>query len=190
MKAGDLVAEWAACGVLRQSDLDGLIAAGISILALAGDAHGGGFCLARDRIVPHHQARRFEFVRHDETAGEGVPALVILALDAYGEPSDLVAFRNGPASFIGSWLGRVGMLGEDNLWRARDLLEVHATPMGWLRAERRGVCVVDPVWASSTLRDAGTLEVGSQAERRRLADMLTVRLPDIRIRQAARSAAA
>ena len=190
MIRSDLVAEWKACGVLRQSDLDGLTAAGVPILALAGDAYGGGFCVMRDRIVPHHRARRFEFHRHDETAGEGVSALIVLALDVYGDPMDLVAFRNGPAPFIGSWLGRIGLLGEDSLWRTRDLLEVHATPLDWLRAERRGVCVVDPVWASSTLRDAGTLEVGSQAERRRLADMLTVRLPDIRIRQSARSAAA
>ena len=117
-------------------------------------------------------------------------ALIVLALDVYGDPVDLVAFHGGPTSFSGSWLGRVGMLGEDNLWRARDVLDVHATPLDWLRAERRGVCVVDPVRAAPALRDAGTLEVGSQAERRRLADMLTLRLPDIRVRPAVRSAAA
>ncbi len=96
MIRSDPVAEWKACGVLRQSDLDNLIAAGVPILGLAGDAYGGGFCVPRDRIVPHQRARRFEFARHDETAGEGVPALIVLALDAYGEPADLVAFAWRP----------------------------------------------------------------------------------------------
>ena len=45
MIRSDPVAEWKACGVLRQSDLDGLIATGIPILALAGDVHDGGFCV-------------------------------------------------------------------------------------------------------------------------------------------------
>ena len=190
MRAENLVAEWKACGVLRQSDLDGLTAAGIPILALAGDVHGNGLCVMQDLIVPHRVARRFEFARHDATAGEDVPALIVLALDVYGEPADLVAFHGGPTPFIGSWLGRVGMLGEDSLWRARDALTVHAGPLDWLRAERRGVCVVDAARAASALRDAGTLEVGSQAERRRLADMLAVRLPDIRVRPTIQSAAA
>ncbi len=190
MRAGNPFAEWCACARLRQADLDHLRAAEVSVLALAGDLEGGGFCVMRDRIVPHVSAHRFEFSRHDATAGEGVPALIVLALDSNGDPTDLVAFRNGPAPFIGSWLGRIGMLGEDGLWRARDALTVHATPLDWLRAERRGVCVVDPVWAAPKLRDAGTMEVGSQAERRRLADMLTVRLPDIRVRPTIRSAAA
>ncbi len=162
MIRSDLVAEWKACGVLRQSDVDGLTAAGVPILALTGDAYGGGFCVMRDRIVPHHGARRFEFVRHDEMAGEGVSALIVLALDAYGDPIDLVSFRNGPAPFIGSWLGRVGLLGEESLWRTRALLAVHATPLDWLRAERRGVCVVDPVCTSSTLRDAGRWRSGAR----------------------------
>ena len=52
------------------------------------------------------------------------------------------------------------------------------------------MCVVDPVRAAPALRDAGTMEVESQAERRRLADMLTLRLPDIRVRPTVRSAAA
>ena len=190
MIRSDPVAEWKACGVLRQSDLDNLIVAGVPVLGLAGDVHGGGFCVMRDRVVPHRVARRFEFARHDAAAGEATAALIVLALDACGEPADLVAFHGGPTPFVGSWLGRVGMLGEDSLWRARDVLAVHATPLDWLRAERRGVCVVDPVRAAPALRDAGTMEVESQAERRRLADMLTLRLPDIRVRPTVRSAAA
>ncbi len=104
--------------------------------------------------------------------------------------NSLVAFHGGPAPFVGSWLGRAGLLGAENLWRARDILVVHADPMSWLRAGRDGVVVVDPVRAAPMLRDAGTMEVGSQAERRGLADMLTVKLPRILVRQAMRDIAA
>ena len=190
MMAGNPLAEWKACDRLRQADLDHLMAAGVPIMALAGNADGSGFCVARDRIVPHVGARRFEFARHDTTAGESVPALIVLALDARGRPLDLVATRNGGVPFVGSWLGLVGLLGEERLWRARDVLTVHPSPLDWLRASRTGVCVVDPVWATPMLRDAGPIEVGTHVERRRLSDMLTVRLPDIRVRPTERSAAA
>ncbi len=185
-----IVAEWQACDFLRQADLDNLTAAGVPVMALTGDRFGGGFCIARDRIVPHAAARRFEFGRHDAVAGEGVSALIALALGEDGGPVDLVAFHGGPAPFVGSWLGRAGLLGAENLWRARDTLAVHATGLDWLRASRDGVVVVDPMRAAPMLRDAGTMEVGSQAERRRLADMLTTRLPRILVRQAMRDIAA
>lgn len=187
--AGDPLAEWNACGRLRQADLDHLIAAGVPVMALAGDRFGG-FCIARDRIVRHPAARRFEFERHDTVAGEGMPALIALALDEDGDPIDLVAFHGGPAPFVGSWLGRVGMLGEDALWRARDALTVHAAPIDWLRAGRDGVVVVDPVRAAPVLRDAGAMEVGSQAERRRLLDLMAVRLTKVRVRATDQRAAA
>ena len=190
MTAGDPFAEWQACKLLRKADLDSLAAVGVPVLALAGDRFSGGFCITRDRIIPHVAARRFELQRHDETAGEGVSALVVLALDEDGHPADLVAFHGGAVPFVGSWLGRIGVLGADSLWRARDVLTVHATPLDWLRAGRDGVVVVDPVRAAPMLRNAGTMEVGTHAERRRLSDMLTVRLPNIRVRPTERSAAA
>ncbi len=190
MTASDPFREWQACGLLRQADLDHLTAAGVPVLALAGDRFGGGFCIARDRIVPHAAARRFEFGRHDAVAGEGVPALIALALGEDGDPVDLVAFHGGPAPFVGSWLGRAGLLGADNLWRARDALAVHATGLDWLRAGRDGVVVVDPVRAAPMLRDAGAMEVGSQAERRRLLDLMAVGLPEVRVRRAVERRAA
>ena len=190
MMAGDPFREWRACGHLRQADIDRLRALGVLPLALAEGPRGIGFALARDRIVPHRGAGRFEFARHDASAGEEVCAFIVLALDDRAVPVDLVAFHAGGMPFVGSWLGRVGLLGEEQLHRARDVLQVHATPLDWLRGGREGVVVVDPVRAAPMLRDAGALEVESQAERRRLADMLTVRLPDIRVRPTIRSAAA
>ncbi len=188
--SGDPFVEWGACDRLRQADIDHLIGAGVPALAIAMGPEDAGFALARDRIVPHGTARRFEFARYDETSDRSVPALIVLALDARGRALDLVAIRSGSSPFVGSWLGLVGLLGEEQLWWARDVLTVHATPLDWLRAGRDGVAIVDPVWAAPMLRDSGPLEVGSQSERRRLADMLTVGLPRILVRQAARGIAA
>ncbi len=190
MTRSDILAEWNACHLLLQADRDRLTSTGIPLMALAGNADGHGFCIMRDRVVPHAAAHRFEFARHDATAGEGVPALIALALDRDGSPIDLVGFHGGPAPFIGSWLGRVGLLGEENLDRARDALTVHPGPMDWLRDERRGVVVVDPVRATSMLRHAGTMEVGTHAERRRLLDLMAVRLPPVRVRADGRRIAA
>ena len=70
MMAGLLVAEWKACDRLRQTDLDNLTAAGVPIMALAGDADGGGFCVACGTgSCPTSAARRFEFARHDDHGG-------------------------------------------------------------------------------------------------------------------------
>ncbi len=190
MTGSDPLTEWKACDLLRQADLDHLVAADVPVLALAGDRFGGGFCIARDRIVPHAAARRFEFGRHDPVAGEGVSALIVLALGEDGDPVDLVAFHGGPAPFVGSWLGRAGLLGAENLWRARDILVVHADPLSWLRAGRDGVVVVDPVRAAPMLRDAGAMEVGTHTERRRLLDLMAVRPPPVRVRADERRAAA
>ena len=109
---------------------------------------------------------------------------------AGGQTVDLVAFRAGAAGFVAPWLGRAGLLGEEHLDRARDVLVVHATPLDWLRDNRRGVVVVDPVRAASMLRAAGRLEVGTYPERQRLLEMMRVRLPDICVRGSERRAAA
>jgi hypothetical protein len=190
VRAGDPFTEWQACAHLRQSDIDRLLASGVPPLALAQGPRGIGFALARDRIVPHREARRFEFTRYDETAGEEVCSLVVLALDAGGVPVDLVAFHAGATPFVGSWLGRVGLLGEEQIRRARDVLQVHATPLDWFRAGREGVCVVDPVRAAPMLRDAGTMAVATPYERRRLVETISVRLPPIIVRSAVRRVAA
>ena len=72
--------------------------------------------------------------------------------------------------FVGSWLGRVGLLGEEQLDGPRlgAPLQVHPDPLAWLRAGRDGVVIVDPVRAAPMLRDAGPLEVASFGERRSL----------------------
>ncbi len=173
--------EWRRCDRLQQADIDDLTRSGVGILALAMAEDGSGFCLARDRVVLHPDGRRFEFSRFSRSPWLDVEAFVILALDRDGEPVDLVAFPVEGVPFIATWLGKVGLLGEDQIEcpRLGDSLRVHAGVLDWLRADRTGVVVVDPIRAAPLLRDVGTLSVASWQQKHRLADMLAVRLPRI-----------
>ncbi|RYC29706.1 hypothetical protein D3273_22465 [Lichenibacterium minor] len=173
--------EWKRCATLRQADIDGYLSAGVDIMSLVQSYDGSGLAVARDRIVAHPDRRRFEFSRFSRGAFLDVSAHILVALDREGEIADLVAFRGGENAFAGSWLGRIGLLGEEQLDRARDELRVHADVLSWLRAGRQGVVVIDPVRAAPMLRDAGSMVVGSWEEKRRLTDMLSVRLPPIAI---------
>ncbi|RYC29410.1 hypothetical protein D3273_23980 [Lichenibacterium minor] len=173
--------EWKRCATLRQNDIDGFLSAGIDIISLVQSYDGSGLAVARDRIVAHPEKRRFEFSRFSRGAFLDISAFILVALDREGEIADLVAFRGGENAFAGSWLGRIGLLGEEQLDRARDELRVHADVLSWLRAGRQGVVVIDPVRAAPMLRDAGSMVVGSWEEKRRLADMLSVRLPPIAV---------
>jgi hypothetical protein len=96
---------------------------------------------------------RFEFARHARDASGAVIALVFHAPDDLGNPLDLAAW--GPKlGRLALWLGRVSMLGQDNLygWRLGEPLAVHETPLEWLQAGREGVFVIDPQRASPILR--------------------------------------
>ena len=178
--------EWKRCATLRQADIDGFLSAGVDIVSLVQGFDGSGLAIQRDRVVVHPAGRRFEFSRFSRGAFLDVSAFILVALDREGEIVDLVAFRGGENSFAGSWLGRTGMLGEEQLDRARDELRVHGDVLSWLRAGRQGVVVVDPVRAAPMLRDAGSMVVGSWEEKRRLADMLSVKLPPIAVEPAVR----
>ncbi len=169
MRAGDPFTEWRACSHLRQADIDRLQGAGVPPLALAEGPQGQGYALARDRIVPHRAARRFEFTRHDETAGEEVCSIVVLALDAWGVPVDLVAFHAGATPFTGSWLGRVGLLGEEQIHRRarRPADPCHAARLAPGRPRRRRAsstpcgrhrcCATPGRWRSRPLTSAAAL---------------------------------
>jgi len=177
----DPLDEWRRCDRLRQAEIDDLVRRGVGILALAMAEDGSGFCLARDRVVVDLNGWRFEFSRFSRSPWLDIEALIVLALDRDGEPVDLVAFSTEGAPFVACWLGRVGLLGEEHLDGAwlDEPLRVHAGVLDWLRADRCGVVIVDKARAAPMLRDAGRLSVASWQEKRRLADMLAVKLPSI-----------
>jgi hypothetical protein len=81
----------------------------------------------------------FEFARDARDASYAVIALVFLAPDDLGNAFDLAAWEPETGR-LALWLGRVSMLGQDNLyyWRLGAPLIVHETPLEWLQAGRGG----------------------------------------------------
>jgi hypothetical protein len=122
----------------------------------------------------------FEFARHARDASGAVVAVVFLAFDDLGNPLDLVAWEPETGR-LALWLGRVSMLGQDNLygWRIGEPLAAHETPLEWLRAGREGVFVIDPQRASPLLRMVEPLGVKRQEFGRQLQSALTIRAPRI-----------
>jgi hypothetical protein len=131
----------------------------------------------------------FEFARNARDASGAVIALVFLAPDDLGNAFDLAAWEPETGR-LALWLGRVSMLGQDNLygWRLGDPLMVHETPLEWLQAGRGGVFVIDHQRASPLLRMVEPLGVKRPEFGRQLQAALTIRAP--RIVVAARPAVA
>ena len=127
----DPLQEWRRCNRLRQADIDDFVRSGVGILALAIAEDGSGFCLARDRVVVDPNGWRFEFSRFSRSPWLDVEAFVILALDRDGEPVDLVAFPVEGVPFTATWLGKLGLLGEDQIEGPRLGDPLRFTPGPW-----------------------------------------------------------
>jgi len=185
----DPVAEFPLCRPLDQRSIDHMRSMGVPVLALVSGLDGMGHCIREDRVETRDG--RFEFGRYVDH--EMVrDALVALAFDRDGHTADIVAWRTGSEPFVASWLGQIGLLGEENLDGARlgEPLVVHPDPMAWLRSGREGVVVVDAIRAGPMLRQAGEMVVGSHAERNRLNAIMRVDLPKIIVRSHVRVVAA
>ncbi len=176
---GHPVWEWGLCSILTQRDVDKFVASGVDPTVLVQGRTNSGVSIVRDRITT--SPRRFEFARYSQTDLLDGPAYIAVAFDRYAEPVDLVGWRQG---FIGSWLGQIGMLGEEQLDSPRfgEPLLVHPDPLSWLQAGRDGVVVVDPIRAAPMLRDAGPIEVASFGERKILLELMRIKLPDVMVR--------
>lgn len=144
-------------------------------------------------------AANIEIGRNDFWApsDSGVRAAIIPAMED-GAVLDLIAVRPSQPDV---WYVRVGncwALGMDEITDARHSLDhshsivLHATPLDWLRAGGRGVCVVD--WtddARMTLRDLRAINVASPKFARALRLELSrpPRIPEINIKRMRRDAA-
>jgi hypothetical protein len=122
----------------------------------------------------------FEFAHDARDASDAVLAVVFLAPDDLGDPLDLAAWEPETGR-LALWLGRVSMLGQDNLhgWRLGEPLIIHETPLEWLQAGREGVFVIDPQRASPLLRLVEPLGVKRPEFGRQLQAALTIRAPRI-----------
>ena len=127
-----------------------------------------------------YQAIDFEFARDARDPSEAVAAIVLAAPDELGQLTDLAAWEpeTGRMALL---LGRVSMLGQDNLygWRLCEPLLMHDTPLEWLMAGREGVFVIDPERASPLLRAVEPLGVQSPEFGRQIQAALTIRAPRI-----------
>ena len=132
---------------------------------------------------------RFEFARHARDASGAVGAVVFLASDDLGNPLDLAAWEPETGR-LALWLGRLAMLGQDNLYGSRvgEPLIVHETPLEWLQAGREGVFIIDPQGASPLLRMVEPLAVKRPEFGRQLLSALTIRAPRIVVAENRRAA--
>jgi hypothetical protein len=123
---------------------------------------------------------RFDFARDVRDATGAVVALIVPAYDDTGGLDDLVAL-DLDRDFLATRLGRVSMLGQNNLhgWRLGEPLIIHETPLEWLQAGREGVFVIDPQRASPLLRLVEPLGVKRPEFGRQLQAALTIRAPRI-----------
>ncbi|MGY2052392.1 hypothetical protein [Methylobacterium sp. JK268] len=125
---------------------------------------------------------RFEFERHLRRERDGVvTAYTVTVRDVRGYVADIAAFhpRSGR---VAVWRGACAMLGEEELFcaRMRDALRVHLDPLGWLKAQRQGVVVVNDRRARPLLLEAGPLQCASVEHGRALLGMLSrTRLPTV-----------
>lgn len=116
-------------------------------LGISGDAIGDvldAFDYLAAEAVVFLPGGRFEFAKHMRDATGAKLALIIPALDELGEAADVVAIdrRTGAAA---TWLGRVAMLGQHRLSQPTlgEPIDVHESAVGWLRACRNGICILD-----------------------------------------------
>jgi len=137
-----------------------------------------------DRVL-FSQYGRFEFERHGKsTAGAGCNAFVLAARDRDGRAADIVAWtpKRQPSHDFGLWLGRLPMLGMEQLDGARlglDALPVHPDMASWLRAGRRGIVILDHWAAAPILHGAAPLIVSDPVFGRWLRDCLVIPSPRI-----------
>lgn len=150
--ADDIITRHAACGVLDQRQICWLQEQGVPRAAL----HNPDV-LARADVV--FGPRYFAF--NDEMPGElTMSAIIILAYDGEGVPADLVAWAPRSRQ-VATWLGRVAVMGDVGAPRlaSHGALAVYTDPLGWLRAGREGVCIVDAALAHHHLQDVGPYAV-------------------------------
>lgn len=134
---------------------------------------------AQAQVVMHRGAV-FDFA--DEADETKVDAVIFLARDELGDPSDLVAWDPRLDRMAG-WYGAAPLLGAENIFSPRlDLeraLQVDETPLHWLLAEREGVVIVHPQWAAPILREYQPLRVADAAFGQRLARLVNPKPPRI-----------
>lgn len=125
--------------------------------------------------VTVYPGQRFDF---GATAENTVDAMVLEALGLDETVVDLVAWRLDAPEAPLTMFGRVGLLGHANVldpatYIMGGALEVHESPLAWLRSGCRGCAVVIPQLAARQLRDVeGPIAAASLAHGRSLRHLI------------------
>ena len=87
-------------------------------------------------------------------ADDGDRALIFRVVE-FGLEIDLVAWSR-KRNQLATWRGEAFALGQEAIWNPATYfmdgaLEIHQTPLDWLKAEREGICIVQPRFAHSQL---------------------------------------
>lgn len=124
----------------------------------------------------------FEFEHHHKHGVEGVRAFLFLIADRHGAAMDVVAWAPQLGK-LATWLNRAWALGEETTLQPRlsedGGLPVWRSPLGWLRARRKGLCLVRPHAAVHYLDCAGPLLAEDAAHGAELRQLLTRPAPRI-----------
>lgn len=174
----EIVAEYRLCGLPSDDVLCGLARAGVDLAALIQRWQNRPLNVPRiDRVIFDNRDG-FEFARY-RSDRRGTGAMIFVVRDHIGDVIDLAAW--GPPRPLALWIARGSMLGSENLFgfRMREALEIHPTPLEWLRAGCQGVVIIDPQKSTDLLRRAAPLQASSVAHGRALSRILEVRRPRI-----------
>jgi hypothetical protein len=124
----------------------------------------------------------FEFEHHNENQEAGVRAYLFLITDHLDVARDVAAWCP-KLSKLETWLGRAWALGEEQVFAPRltehQALPVWRSPINWLRAGCKGVCLVRPKAAVHYLHDASPLLAEDAAHAAELKQLLTRPAPRI-----------
>jgi hypothetical protein len=126
----------------------------------------------------------FEFEQPHRHGQEGVRAFLFLITDGQDVARDVIALSPS-LNKLTTWLGRAWALGEEAVYRPclspQGELPVWRSPIGWLKARRKGLCLVRPKAAAYYLDDAGPLPAEDKAHGAELKQLLTRPAPRILI---------
>jgi hypothetical protein len=174
----EIIAEYCLCALPSDDVLRGLATAGIDLAALIRRWQNRPRDVPRIDCVIFDKRGGFEFARYRNDL-RGTGAMIFIINDHTGGVIDLAAWA--PPQPPALWMARGSMLGAENLFgfRMREALEIHPTPLEWLRAGCRGVVIINPQKSADLLRRAEPLQASSFAHGRTLRKLLEVRPPRI-----------
>ena len=174
----EIIAEHRLCALPSDDVKRWLATAGVDLAALAQRWQTRPLDIPRIERVIFDGRGGFEFARYRQGVLDA-GAIIFIVRNHIGDAIDLAAW--GPPRPPALWMTRGALLGAENLFgfRMREALEVHPTPLQWLRAGCHGVVILDPAKAAPLLRRAEPLQVPSFADGRVLRKLLDVKPPRI-----------